>query len=371
MKMGLVFTFGMSLEIWHRQGGVEREKLIYEEFLRQNKFEKIYWFTYGSADKALSYLVHKNIEIVAAPAYFNNRLGMFIYSFLMPFLKSKYFKDTDIIKSNQINGSWTALIACLLYRKKLILRGGYIWSIFAREKYGCIYALFVSMIEGLMCKLANAVVVTSQGQREYLIRRYNIKRNKVFVVSNYVDTDRFKPLGNICKLNNRIVYVGRIDKQKNLINLIASLRDLSIGLDIYGEGDLRDKLASLARDNAVDVRFMGVVPNSSLPEVLNKYSYFILPSFYEGMPKSLLEAMSCGLTVLGTDINGINEIIEHRKNGWLITEVNSENIKGSIDILMRDKELRERLAYQARRYVEDNFSVKKVADTEINIYNIV
>ncbi len=132
-KLALVFTLGMSVERWHKRGLLDREKLLYEEFLRQGAFEKIYWFTYGANDKKFSYLINENIEIIPMPWIFNTRLGMFIYSFLMPIVKAKYFKQTDIIKSNQMKGSWTAWIAALLYKKKFVLRMGYVWSRFVKK----------------------------------------------------------------------------------------------------------------------------------------------------------------------------------------------------------------------------------------------
>lgn len=369
MKLGLIFTFGISVEIWHKQGLLDREKLLYEKFLEKGKFERIYWFTYGVSDKQYERRINPGIAIIEMPKLFNFRLGKLIYSFIMPILKLKYIKECDAIKTNQIKGSWTAWIAALLYRKRFVLRGGYLWSRFVMEQYGSLYSFFVSRVEGLMCRFAHAVIMSSKFQVVYIIKKYKLKKNKVFLVSNYVDIVRFRPKNNIPKLCERLVFVGRIHKQKNLENLVSAMKGLPLGLDIYGDGDLKGKLKQLVRQNAVDVKFKGFISNTLLPEVFQKYMYFILPSLYEGMPKALLEAMACGLVVIGTNVEGIREIIRHGENGWLIENSSVEKIRERLSSLGKYKELENKMAIQARKYIEENFSFKRIAERELNILN--
>ena len=93
---------------------------------------------------------------------------------------------------------------------------------------------------------------------------------------------------------DRIVYVGRLSKEKNLFNLLSALSTTGYQLDLYGDGELKDSLQSRAQKLGIDAQFKGVVSNSKLPLILNRYNYFILPSISEGMPKALIEAMACG-----------------------------------------------------------------------------
>ncbi|MCK4809567.1 MAG: glycosyltransferase family 4 protein [Candidatus Omnitrophica bacterium] len=367
MKLAMVFTFGVSLDTWHKQGVLSREKLIYEEFIRQGRFKKIYWFTYGVNDKKLKHLVNEGIEIIPLPKLFKSKPGMFIYSFLMPFLRGKYFRQVGIIKTNQMKGGWTAWIASLLYKKKFVLRGGYLWSIFALKKYGGVYPLMVDTVEGLLCKFARAIIVTSRFQRDYIGKKYRLRKNKVFVVTNYVDINMFFPDSGIPKIKDRLVFVGRIHRDKNLKNLILALKGLAWGLDIYGEGKLKNNIKRLAEDNSVDVKFGGVIPNARLPEILNKYIYFVLPSSYEGMPKALLEAMSCGLVVIGTNVGGIKEVIKNGENGWLIPDTTVGKIRETLSFLGRRKDIERNLAVHARRDIEDEFSLVSIAEQEFNI----
>src|SRR3972149_402807 len=73
----------------------------------------------------------------------------------------------------------------------------------------------------------------------------------------------------------------------------------------------------ISKAAAASVRFMGSISNEELPPVLNRYRFFALPSVREGMPKALIEAMACGLVCIGTDVEGINEIIRDGENGFL------------------------------------------------------
>ena len=367
MKLAMLFTFGTSLETWYNQGILDREKLIYEEFIRQGKFEKIYWFTYGVNDKKFAYLIDDRIEIIPLHKSFKIKPAMIIYSFLMPFLHAKYFKEVSVIKTNQMKGGWTAWIASVFYKKRFVFRGGYIWSIFAIKKYGGVYSLIVDLVEGLLCKLAHAVIVTSKFQKDYIVNKYRLRKNKVFLITNYVDTGKFKPLNNSLRVRDRLVFVGRIHRDKNLKNLLSAMQGLPLGLDIYGDGPLRREIQKLAEQKDMDVKFMGVAPNTQLPEVFKNYVYFILPSAYEGMPKALLEAMACGLVVVGTNVEGIKEVIKDGYNGLLIEDASVGKIRQALQDLSRKKEAEEAISVNARKYIEDNFSLAKIAQKEFEV----
>ena len=87
---------------------------------------------------------------------------------------------------------------------------------------------------------------------------------------------------------------------------------------------------STSRRKNVIVRFQGTVANDQLPEVLSQYRYYILPSIYEGMPKTLLEAMACGLVCLATRIPGVDEIITQEKDGYLISGTEPQDIREAL-----------------------------------------
>jgi glycosyltransferase involved in cell wall biosynthesis len=86
------------------------------------------------------------------------------------------------------------------------------------------------------------------------------------------------------------------------------------------------------------------------------------------MPKTLLEAMSCGLPVIGANIDGIKEVIKHGKNG-ILCENNSNSIRGAIVTLMEDDGLERRIGENARKTIEERFSLEKLSEKELELYS--
>ena len=161
--------------------------------------------------------------------------------------------------------------------------------------------------------------------------------------------------------------MGRLSLQKNLVNLIKAVADLDVRLVIFGAGPLKDDLQKLASKLNSKIEFKGNVPNEKLPEELNKSEIFILPSFYEGCPKVLLEAMSCGLPCIGTDVEGIKEIIKHKENGYLC-ETDAHSIRKAILEVLNNKNLQAKISQNARKTILENFSLEKILEEEIRIY---
>ena len=358
----LFFTAGMSLDAWHKGGMLTREIAIYNELA--GHLNKIYFLTYGD-EKELRYrkLLADNIEIL----FNKNTMNTPAYSLLAPFIHWRALKNADFFKTNQMLGSWTAVIAKLLFRKKLLVRQGYQLSTFWREK-SLIRWFVSSTIEFFSYKLACNIIVTSQRDKDFIVKKYRAKQKKINVFPNYVDIESFKPLG-IEKDHRRVTFVGRLDEQKNLISLINAVKDVNIKLVLIGEGPLEDSLKGMVEENGIEnVVFVGLVPNDRLPEELNRSEIFILPSLYEGNPKTLLEAMACGLPVIGTEVVGIKEVIKHKQNGYLC-ETSTESIRGAIMYLVNEEKLKETLGANARDTIIKDCSLKKLVKRELKMYD--
>lgn len=358
MKLGLFFTTGVSLKTWEKVGIIDREIRPYQELAKY--FDEILLFTYGDKDD-LKYknLLLGNINILPKKKNIPN----LIYSLLLPFLYRKELKKIDVLKTNQMIGSWSAVIAKMFFKKKLVVRQGYQWS--TRESSKLIKPI-ICFLEKLAYKNANAIIVSSKEDKQYIQEKYSISAERINYIPNYVDTNLFKPL-DIGK-ENRICFVGRLEKEKNLFNLIKAVSGLGTKLIIFGNGSLKDKLTSLLPLSSSNVEFRRNIPNKDLSKELNKSKLFVLSSFYEGCPKALLEAMACGLPVVGTDVHGINEIIEHKENGYLCgTDVAS--IKKAIIEVLNDKKLQEKMGINARKTILQNFSLERNITKEIKVYD--
>jgi glycosyltransferase involved in cell wall biosynthesis len=372
MQLALFFTRGVSLKLWLDGGLFDREKQLYEEHLRRGHFKKIYWLTYGTDDTGIASelkaagRLHPDIVVLPMARFLPGQWGCLLYSFLMPLFHRCWLKSADIFKTNQMDGSWTAVLAKWLYRKPLIVRTGFTWSLLRKTHNSPEHRQkMIEIAERLAYKNASVVTVTTQTQAHYIIENYRLSKKNVQVIPNYVDTQLFTPQKSVEKYSDRLIFVGRLNEEKNLFNLIEAVAQTGMILDIYGQGDIRDKLEAHAKRLNAKVNFMGVVPNNELPGILNRYRYYILSSFYEGMPKTLLEAMACGLVCIGTDVEGINQIIEDGVNGYLAKGTQADAL---VEVIKKVTRLsHDSVTAEGIRQVRSNFSLETVVEREKEI----
>jgi glycosyltransferase involved in cell wall biosynthesis len=369
--IALFFTRNISLELWVETGLFDREKQLYEEHLRRGHLQKVYWLTYGRNDAELaerlksSGRLHPDVEVLSMSHFPRGKWGCLLYSFLMPLLHRHSLQAVDILKTNQMDGSWSAVIAKWLYKKPLIVRTGYTASIFIqRQSKSKIKKKIYEWMEHFAYRYADIGVVASYHDKQYVCSKYRISRGKIEVLYNYINTAIFRPT-NCEKYTDRMIFVGRLDSQKNLFSLLDAVSKTEFTLDIYGKGELRDELERKVRKLNIEVNFMGVVPNHELPQVLNRYRYYILPSLYEGMPKTLLEAMACGLVCIGTNVEGINEVIEDGVNGYLAEGTQAQAL---VEVIKRATQLpHDSVTAEGIRKIRNNFSLEAAVEQEKEI----
>lgn len=362
INLVLFFTRGISLQIWDRLGMFEREIALYKH-LKENGIE-ITFVTYGDSRDLFYSNQIPGIKILC------NRWGMPInyYEKWLLILHGWQLLKADVYKSNQTNGADVALRAAQIYHKPLIARCGYMWSYFASREHGDNSELTrrSQKIEKDVFSGAKQIVVTTEEMKQYIRRRYGVEEQKVEVIPNYVNTGLFSPNKNKTCKPGLILFVGRLDYQKNLYALLDAVRGLDVELNIIGDGPLRKDLERLARENLINAHFLGNLPHTELPKHFNQAEIYILPSLYEGHPKTLLEAMSCGLPVIGTDVSGIRELIHHRETGFLCGTTPLE-IRTAIQELLNDKNLQIKLGENARKFVVNNFSIECIIKMELEL----
>ena len=372
MKLALFFTYNISLRDWVDTGLFDREKQLYEEHLHKGHLEKVYWLTYGKNDAELakqlkaSERLHLGIDVLPIPHFFCGKWRYFLYSLVMPLIHRIQLQEVDVFKTNQMKGSWSAVIAKQLYRKPLIVRTGYMLSFFAKKivKKKIKNSVY-EWIEQFAYRHADISIVGNQQDKHYICSKYRVPEENVKVLYNYINTSLFHPI-NCEKYNNRMVFVGRLTSQKNLFALIEAVSMTNFTLDIFGRGEQCYELEHEAKRLNARANFMGGVPNQALPQILNHYRYYILPSFYEGMPKTLLEAMACGLICIGTDVVGINEVISDGVNGYLAKGTDTKSLVAAIK--KATQQPGNLITTEGVRCVRNNFSLENFEEKEKNIF---
>lgn len=201
----------------------------------------------------------------------------------------------------------------------------------------------------------------------------NTKKNKVKVIPNPIYEGSIATNTPVNR-RKKIVAVGRLVPQKNFNLLIDSFYDIADKfpehvLEIYGTGYLKDdlekKIEQLGLKNRV--KLMGLKKNVMLS--VYDYELFIMSSNFEGFPNALIEAMASGLPVISTDFaSGIaREYITNYKNGLLISTNDRKALSESIEIILSDKKLQEKM-FENNKKIINNLNVEQIMEKWNNAF---
>jgi glycosyltransferase involved in cell wall biosynthesis len=295
-------------------------------------------------------------------------------------------QDFDIIHTHlptPWSADWSALIS-MAKKKPLVLT--YHNDIVGRGWAGHIAGIYNSSCLRLLLEAASKLIIT---QPNYAISSIYLGRhkNKLKVLPNGVDIDRFRPLGGQKeegKANKVLFFLGLLDqyhKYKGLDYLLEALAIVrkqaqDVKLLVGGGGELlsyyRDIAARLGLSE--NVEFLGFVPEERLVEHYNRCDAFVLPSVsseQEGFGIVLLEAMACEKPVIGTDIVGVAEDVSRCNAGKIVRPRDAKALADAILDIVRDEEAAEKMGERGRRLVEEKYAWKRIGRKMLSIYEEV
>ncbi len=234
----LFLSRATSLDRWNRLGILERELKYYREL--RNHLGGISLVTCGGPEDLQYRSQLGQIELL----YNKWDLPANIYSILSVILHWSALKTADIFKTNQLDGSWTAILAGILQRKPVIVRAGYLWSEFFRLGEGNgIKSRIIHALQTVALRRSTSIFVTTEKMRRDLERDFPFLTNKIYVIPNYVDVELFKPDKSRHLKHGRLCFVGRLVPQKNLTRLIIALSEIpGSSLIVIGDGRQKPEL---------------------------------------------------------------------------------------------------------------------------------
>jgi len=213
------------------------------------------------------------------------------------------------------------------------------------------------------CVLANRIIIYSGSlAKKWCLSRY---KNKILVAqSQFVDLERFRVKTPLNKRPKLVGYVGRLSPEKGIWNLIECMplvlqEDGEVRLLIVGGGPLHPRIKEYLEMDGLkgNVHLEGKIPFEQVPDRMNELRLLVLPSYSEGLPATLLEAMACGTPVLATPAGAVDEIITSGKTGFLLEDNSREAIaKGIVNALNHPDG--EGIAGAARHLVEEEYSLR-------------
>jgi glycosyltransferase involved in cell wall biosynthesis len=192
----------------------------------------------------------------------------------------------------------------------------------------------------------------------------------------FVETNTLTFKKPIIMRDNLIGYIGRLSAEKGILNFIEAIplvlkKKVDTYFIICGQGSLAYKVEKIieVKDLKAKVKLMGWIPHKDVLRYLNELKLLVLPSFTEGLPNILLEAMVCGTPVLATSVGAIPDIIKDGETGFLLKSNDPECIAERIVELLNKPELLERVSINAYDYVKKRFSYEKALESWRKILN--
>lgn len=231
--------------------------------------------------------------------------------------------------------------------------------------------------------LSDITTIISQKSAERMVRVGAISRERLKVIPNGVDTQRYyrseaagKLLREELNAPGSFIWlaVGRFAEAKDHANMIRAFqraRQARGGalLLLAGEGAMRQQAEELAEALGLtgQVLFLGV--RSDIPALMSAADAYLMSSSWEGMPLVLLEAASCCLPVVATDVGGNSEVVVEGKTGFLVPPKDPASLAAAMLRLMDLSDAdRQAMGLAGRKYVEENYSLERITDRWEELY---
>lgn len=231
----------------------------------------------------------------------------------------------------------------------------------------------VEALTRLVIRRADAVRVVSQ-EIARNAQAAGVQPDRIVVVPSRCDTELFDPgrwqtAGDSIRASLPgdpaapvVGFVGTLNASKGVEVLITAGAGLAqhrpIRLAVVGDGPLRTELVNAARHGAPQIAMLGRVPQANVPAFLSAIDVLAVPSYDEGLPRVVLEAMAMQVPVVASRVGGIPEAVEHEVNGLLVPPGDDEALAAALDRVLENADLARRLGETGRRRVLTQFEAR-------------
>lgn len=227
------------------------------------------------------------------------------------------------------------------------------------------------------------VIAISQQVKEHLAVDFGLKEEDIRIVHNGIDLARFDTFSADAR---------RLAQEKfgittgPVIGIIARLSDVKghkfllealpralaqfpdAKLLIIGDGRQKHGLLKLSRELKIEKNCIFLPTIDDTRQALGAMDLFVMPSLKEGLGLALMEAMACGLAVIGSDVGGIKTLLSGGKNGLLVPPSDSIALAAAVIELLKDRKKQEELGRNAREFIRENFSQEKMVEETERVY---
>ena len=239
------------------------------------------------------------------------------------------------------------------------------------------------MLDRIVARCVDQFIAVSRANAEYLVNEKRYPADKVSVIENGCDLNRFQshPCDSL-GLRQRLgfgaydpvlVVLARLEPQKGHRVLVDAmpriLQECPAAKAVFvGDGACRREVEAQIRRYGLDnsVRLPGYSPD--VGEWLSLATLTVLPSFYEGLPGAPIESLAAGKPVVATAVDGTTEVVIHEQTGLAVPAGDAPALAEAVCRLLRDESLRKRLAACGHRWVFENFSMERMVRRTQELY---
>ncbi len=237
-------------------------------------------------------------------------------------------------------------------------------------------------VEFMLVRLFHYLVCVCENDKEYALKHKLKPRKGICVIRNGIDVDLFNSgkktsAGIINDLINDgdtvIGMIGRLSRQKQPLFFIDIAHELLKSNDrlkffLIGDGPLKNECEKRISSRGLEGNIFLLGDRDDVAELLKSIQIFVLPSAWEGLPLTILEAMAMGIPVIASQINGIPEIIDSGEDGFLVEKNYFRGFVEKVELLLKDKQLYEKISRNAVIKVEEKFTKEKMEKKYLDFF---
>jgi glycosyltransferase involved in cell wall biosynthesis len=364
MELGLLPALGGGIGELRRTG---QDSRLIDGYLRPYAvaFERVWYFSYlpeSLVDYTDDARLLSSVQLLA-PRQPRPRL---LRALALPLVHRAAVRRCGVLRVFQITGVIPALVARALWGIPYVTTYGF-W--YARLSRPGLSRPTKRLLERVGLRLAAGVIVPTEDLRAHVAALMSPAR--VHLIPNGVDTSRFAPADRRPGAVKKILYVGRLEAEKNLVTLVTAAAKLagrfSIRLIFVGLGSLQAELGAQAEALGVEVEFPGVIDHRCLPERYQDADAFVLPSFTEGHPKVLIEAMASGLPCVASDCPGNRALVRDGETGLLFDARSPEALAAALERALGEDSFALALGRRAREAIVREYDLGMLVGREIQV----
>jgi len=287
------------------------------------------------------------------------------------------FKLSKMIDKNNIdivhsNSRTTQVLGCLLNEFKGVPHISTCHGFFKKRFFRKIFPCW-----GLK------VIAISNSVKEHLIKDFKVDEKNIVVIHNGIDINKFQIPNSKFQMKIKkslgldegpvVGIVARLSDVKGHIYLIEAMKIVlesipNARLLIVGDGSMKEELINHIKGLGIKENVFFMLEVYDTKDVLSAMDLFVMPSLKEGLGLALMEAMACGLAVIGSDVGGIKSLIQDRHNGLLVRPKDTEQLSQGILELLKDEGKRKYLGQNAKNFICQKFSLEKMIQGTEEVY---